>query len=97
MTHDKKLTCVYSLCVLMFCTNRKFSIPLHILLTDIVDSCGGSKELIQILNHFGAIASTDSHKRYIQYQITRRLQEGLTANLHKDAFTVLSVDDIDFL
>ena len=85
MTHDKKLTCIYCLCMLMFSMNRQCSIPLHVLLTDIVDSCGGSKELIQILNKFGAIASTDTHKRYIQYQINKRLQEGLTSNLQKNA------------
>ena len=74
MTHEKKLSCIYSLCVLTFCTNRKYSMPLHVLLTDIIDSLSGSNELIRILNNFGAVASVDTHKRYVQHQIERRLR-----------------------
>lgn len=69
MTHEKKLSCIYSLCVLMFCTNMKCSLPLHVLLTDIIDSLNGSNELIRILNNFGDVASVDTHKRYVQHQI----------------------------
>ena len=34
--------------------------PLHVLLTDIIDSLSGSNELIRILNNFGAVASVDT-------------------------------------
>ena len=41
-----KLQCLYCLCVMFFATNRCCSIPLHVLLTDLIDSQGGSHELI---------------------------------------------------
>lgn len=95
MTHEKKLSCIYSLCVVMFCTNRKCSMPLHVLLTDIIDSLSGSNELIRILNNFGAVASVDTHECYVQHQFERRLEKGTTSGLQKNVFTVVSVDNID--
>lgn len=83
--------------VLLFCTNRKCNIPLHLLLTDLIDAHGGSKELIKILNNFGAIASLETYRHHVQYRIQNRLQHGVTSNFQKDAFTVVSMDNIDFL
>ena len=71
--------------------------PLNVLLTDIIDSLSGSNKLIRILNNFGAVASVDTHKRYVHHQIERRLEKGITSSLQKHAFTVVSVDNIDFL
>ena len=96
MTNEKRLACVFCLCLLLFCANRKCCIPLH-LLTDVIDAHGGSKELIKILNHFGAIASLKTHRRHVQYRIQSRIQEGVTSNLQKNTFTIVYVDNIDFL
>ena len=41
-----KIRCLFCLCVLMFCTDDRCSIPLHMLVTDTIDRCGGSTELI---------------------------------------------------
>lgn len=70
--------------------------PLLVLLTNIIDSLSGSNELIHILNNFGAVASVDTHKCYVQHQFERRLEKGITSGLPKNAFTVVSVDNIDF-
>ena len=43
----KNIRRYYCLCVLMFCANSKCHMPLHSLITDIVDSHGGSTELIR--------------------------------------------------
>ena len=47
---------------MLFVTNRCCSVPLHILLTDLTDSQGGSYEVIRILNRLGAVASVDIHR-----------------------------------
>ena len=91
-----KLKCMYCLCVLMFIRNKQCS-PLHLLLTDYIDSQGGSAELVRNLNRVGAVASTDTHHRYVQYQVQKRISEGLTHSLDKRQFTVVSIDNIDFL
>ena len=49
--------------------------PLHTLLTDIVETCGGSSKLVHILNRLGAVLSTDTHDRYVQYTVTKQLQQ----------------------
>ena len=55
----RKLHCLYCICVMFFATNS--SVPLHVLLTDLIESQGGSYELIKTLNKFGAVASIDIH------------------------------------
>ena len=40
--------------------------PFHVLLADTIESCGGSTELITLLNRLGAVSSVDKLKRHIQ-------------------------------
>ena len=58
--HICKIRCLFCLCVLMFCTDDRCSIPLHMLVTDTIDHCGGSTELIRILKRLGVCASADT-------------------------------------
>ena len=95
LSHQRKFQCLYSLCVLLFNTNWRCSIPLHILLTDLVDAQGGSSELVRTLNRLGAIASADTHQRYAQFLVEKKLEAGVISELD-DSFTVVSVDNIDF-
>ena len=97
ISQQRKLQCLYCLCVMLFATNRCCSVPLHILLTDLIDSQGGSYELIRILNRLGAVASVDTHRRYVQFQVAQKMSAGLLQNLDLSLFTVTSVDNIDFL
>ena len=97
ISQQRKLQCLYCLCVMLFATTRCCSVPLHILLTDLIDSQVGSYELIRILNRLGAVASVDTHRRYIQFQVAQKMSAGLLHNLDLSLFTVTSVDNIDFL
>ena len=54
-THTKRMQCFFLLCVLQFCTVHRCSMPLHTLLTDIVETCGGSSVLVHILNRLRAV------------------------------------------
>ena len=47
--------------MILFCTTGgRFSVPLHTLLTDYIEACGGSSELITVLNRLGAVAPSES-------------------------------------
>ena len=71
--------------------------PLHVLLTDLVESQGGSSELVHLLNSVGAIASVDTHQRHVQFYIERKREQGILSELNMENFTVVSVDNRDFL
>ena len=70
--HIHKIRCLFCLCVLMFCTDDRCSIPLHTLVTDTIDRCSGSTELIRILNRLGVCASADTLARFIQDIVEER-------------------------
>ena len=95
-THTKKMRCFFLLCVLHFCTDHRCSMPLHTLLTDIVETCGGSSELVHILNRLGAVSSTDTHDSYVQYIVTKQLQQNEIPCLVSNGFTIASTDNLDF-
>ena len=56
----KKTGRFFLLCALLFCTDDRCSKPLHTLLTDTVESQGGSALLIRLLNRLGVCASLDT-------------------------------------
>ena len=95
--HQRKLNCLYALCVMFIAHNRSCSVPMHLLLADLVESHGGSNELITMLNRFGAVACVDTHRRYVQYQIKQKVSSGFLSDLNMDRFTIASVDNINFL
>ena len=98
ISHQRKLQCLYTLCVIFFNTNRTCSVPMHLLLTVLVEAHGaGSSELIRLLNSVGAIASADTHQRYIQFKIERKHRSGISSELNMTNFSIVSVDNIDFL
>ena len=97
ISQQRKIHCLYTLCVIFFNTNRTCSVPLHLLLTDLVEAQGGSSELIRLLNGVGAIASADTHQRYVQFYIERKRKQGILSELNMERFTIVSVDNIDFL
>lgn len=51
----KKVRHFFCLCVLMYCIDDRCYLPLHNLITDVVDSYGGSSTLIKILNRLGCV------------------------------------------
>ena len=60
-------------------------------------SCGGSTELITMLNRFGICSSVDTLKRVIHSVSLDRKNAGTRSLLVEKAFTVASTDNIDFL
>jgi len=97
ISYQRKIQSLYTLCVVLFATNRCCSVPLHLLLTDLIDSQGGSYELIRLLNCLGAVASVETHRRYVQFQLEKKLASGILQSMDLSSFTVASVDNIDFL
>ena len=92
ISSQRKFQCLYTLCVLLYNTNRSCSIPMHLLLTDLVESQGGSIELIRMLNRVGGIACEDTHIYSSQWRRGRSLSD-----LREGEFTIVSVDNIHFL
>ena len=80
----------------MFCTDDRYSIPLHTLVTDTIDRCGGSTELIRILNRLGVCASADTLARFIQHKVKERQRRGPEHDCVESLPTIISVDNIDF-
>ena len=96
-THVKTVRRFFCLCALMFCTNDRCSMPLHNLITDLVDGLGGSALLVKMLNRLGVCSSADTLARAIQYQVTERENRGVQSECSSTAFTIISIDNIDFL
>ena len=70
----RKVRRFYILCLLMFCINPSCPSPIHTLLADTVEVCGGSHQLIKILNRLGATSSNDTHDRFVTHKA--QVQQG---------------------
>ena len=77
------------LCMMLFTINSQCSFPLHTLITDAIETCGGSSRLIKLLNHLGLCASTDTHSRYVQYRTEKIMKDGPLKGYPGNAFTLL--------
>ena len=95
--HIKKVRRFYCLCVLMFCTDDRCYLPLHNLVTDIVESLGGSTLLVKVLNRLGICCSADTLARSIQHRVKERETKGPEQECCRDSITFISADNIDFL
>ena len=83
--------------MMLFTINSQCSFPLYTLITDAVETCGGSSRLIKLLNHLGLCASTDTHSRYVQYQTEKIMKDGPLKGYPDNAFTIASADNLDFI
>ena len=95
--HVKTVRRFFCLCALMFCINDRCHMPLHNLLTDMVDGLGGSTLLIKLLNRLGVCSSADTLARAIQFRVAEREEKGPRYKYSPTAFTIVSIDNIDFL
>ena len=96
LTHVQKMRMVFTLCQICFTINRQCSFPMHTLLADIIDTCGGSLRLKTILNRLGACVRTETHARYVQYRVVTRQKEGPLVGLHLDCPVIISADNLDY-
>ena len=94
--HIKKIRQFYCLCTLLFCTNNRCCMPVHVLLTDVIKAGGGSSETVKIFNRFGAVASEDTHSRLVSYVSTKRPDE-IKLEMTPHAFQLASLDNMDVL
>ncbi len=92
-THTKKVRRYFILCCILFCTDARCSRPLHQLITNVVESQGGSALLIKILNRLGVCASADTLSRFVQHKVHTGVLKAMKC---KDTFMALSVDNVDF-
>ena len=75
--HVKKVRQYFILCQLLYCTNPKQPTPIHNLLADVVEVCGGSRQLLQILNRLGCVSSPDTHDRFVAQHAEARRQKSI--------------------
>ena len=94
--HIKKVRRLFLLCAILFCTDDRCSMPMHTLITDVVESQGGSTLLVRMLNRIGVCASADTLSRFIQHKVSTCDEDGMKY-LTPDTFTVVSADNIDFM
>ena len=94
--HTKRARRLFLLCTILFCTDDRCSMPLHTLLTDTIESQGGSGLLIKLLNQLGVCASADTLSRFIQYKASTFSKNKLKC-LNPESFTIVSADNIDFM
>jgi len=94
-----KVRCFLCICVLLYTTNSQCSFPLHSLLTDAIETCGGSSrlELIKLFNCLGICTSVDTHARYVQYRVKKSVEDGAMSGYPQDALTLVSADNLDFV
>ena len=78
----------------MYCTNSRTPTPLHILLSDTVEVCGGSRKLMRILNQLGVVASRD---RYVTSVVEKMREKSIWDYMSNVIFTLASVDNFDML
>ena len=82
---------------MLFATNPSCDTTLHHLVTDTVEVCGGSRQLIRVLNRLGACVSADTHDRLVTNVAEKQKDKSVWSELSPDVFTVASADNIDFL
>ncbi len=66
--HTKKTRRFFLVCMLLFCTDDRCSTLMHVLVTDVVDSQGGSALLIRLLNRLGVCGDCAKHAWFKSYE-----------------------------
>lgn len=75
----------------MFCTNPRKPTAFHNVLADVVETGGGSRQLLKILNQLGCVSSPDTHDRFVSMHANDNRERNVWTVLSPTAFTVASV------
>ena len=86
---------VFLLSVMLHCVNSHCSLPLHLVLADVVDSYSGSAELLSILNRLGATSSRDTSEGFQVAQAVSRNSLVMRDLINPSSFCTASIDNID--
>ena len=70
---------------------------MHDLLADTVEMCGGSHQLLRILNRLGCTSSPDTHDRFFTHHAEAQCTRSIWDELPPAVFTIASVDNFDML
>ena len=95
--HIKKIRLYFIFNQLMFCTNPRRPTLIHDLIADMIEVCGGSRQLIKIFNRLGCSTSPDTHDRFVTQHAMARRQSKIWGEIPSNAFTIASVDNFDML
>lgn len=93
----KNLRRVFILHQVMFCMDSKCSTPFQLLHADLVNTYGGSAELLKLFNHLGVCVSLDTLKRHMQTTVTELTGKGLLQGLDTTKIILFTMDNLDFL
>ena len=78
-------------------TNTRVPTPLHMLLSDTVEMCGGSRVLMKIMNRLGVVTSSDTHDAFVTRIARSQRHRTVWDDVESDVFTAASVDNFDML
>ena len=71
--------------------------PLQNLLADVVEVCGGSRQLLKILNKFGITSSPDTHNQLVTDRAQYQREHNIWSDMPSNVLTIASTDNFDML
>ena len=97
LKYAKRMRLYFLVNQLMYCTNIEQPSPIHNILADVVQMCGGSSVLLHFLNVLGCTTSYDTHNAFVTRQVARLRATSLWNEMSPHTFTVCSADNFDIL
>ena len=59
--------------------------------------CGGSRQLLRVLNRLGCVPSPDTHDRFVAFHAKSEREKDIWDDLPKNIFTIATADNFDIL